>query len=96
MFFKRNWKMFCSFQRIVLLASWIVAVVQNDPIRCMSLLVQTNSTIAANQYDAFGINTAFSLEKFRKQLKIDVLRYEQDDMEFEIQGVSCAVRNNLK
>lgn len=57
------------------------------------LNVQTSSTIAANQYRAFGLDSSFSLEKFRQDLKIDVLRYEQDDMEFEVNGISCAVRS---
>jgi hypothetical protein len=41
---------------------------------------------------SMGVDSAFSLEKFRAGFSIEVNRYEGNEMEFEMKGVSCAVR----
>ena len=56
--------------------------------------LQTNSTIAANQYKAAGMDKSFKLAEFKQGLKIDVTRYEGHDMEFEVKGITCAVSNH--
>ena len=47
--------------------------------------------MSANQYMAAGVDSAFSLEGFKKGFDISITRYEGDEMEFEMKGVSCAV-----
>ena len=54
--------------------------------------LQTTSTIAASQWASLGVDAAFDLEKFKKGFQVDITRYEGYDMEFEMKGVSCAVR----
>jgi len=54
-------------------------------------LVQTSSTISAAQFQSAGVNSSFNLNQFKEGLKIDVLQYEGDEMEFEVKGISCAV-----
>lgn len=56
----------------------------------------TTSTIAASQYMSMGVDSAFSLQKFRAGFSIEVNRYEGNEMEFEMKGVSCAVANSLR
>jgi len=53
--------------------------------------LQTTSTIAATQWGSLGVDASFDLDKFKQGFQIDVTRYEGDDMEFEMKGVSCAV-----
>ena len=48
--------------------------------------------MSANQYMAAGVDSTFSLEGFKKGFNISITRYEGDEMEFEMKGVSCAVR----
>ena len=38
-----------------------------------------------------GTGNVFSLERFKAGLDIKITKYEGDDMEFELKGVSCAV-----
>ena len=52
---------------------------------------QTESTLSAHQYAPMGASQAFSLAKFKKGLNITITKYEGDDMEFEMKGISCAV-----
>ena len=54
--------------------------------------VQTNSTLAANQYMASGADHAFNLTTFKKGFSIKITKYQGTDMEFEMKGASCAVR----
>ena len=37
------------------------------------------------------MDASFDLDSFRRGFNIDITRYEGDDMEFEMKGVSCAV-----
>lgn len=55
-------------------------------------LPQTTSTIAASQWGSLGVDASFDMARFREGFSIDIKRYEGDDMEFEMKGVSCAVR----
>lgn len=55
------------------------------------IAMQTSSTIAANQYQSVGVDQSFNLQKFKQGLNIEVLRYDENDMEFEVHGISCAV-----
>lgn len=57
-----------------------------------SLPLQTTSTIAASQWASLGVDAAFDLARFKRGFDINITRYEGDDMEFEMKGVSCAVR----
>ena len=59
---------------------------------CLPPTPQTTSTIAAGQWGSLGVDASFDLENFKQGFKIDVTRYEGDDMEFEMRGASCAVR----
>lgn len=54
--------------------------------------LQTTSTIAATQWASLGVDAAFDLARFKRGFDINITRYEGDDMEFEMKGVSCAVR----
>lgn len=56
----------------------------------------TNSTIAANQYRASGIDKSFKLGSFKQGLNIEITRYEGHDMEFEVKGITCAMANTLR
>eukprot|EP00887_Chlorella_sp_A99_P005135 scaffold25.g5135.t1 len=56
----------------------------------------TNSTLAANQYMAAGVDHAFSLPRFKRDFSINITRYEGPDMEFEMKGASCALANSLR
>ena len=59
---------------------------------CPSPPLQTTSTIAATQWASLGVDAAFDLARFKRGFDINITRYEGDDMEFEMKGVSCAVR----
>lgn len=54
--------------------------------------LQTTSTIAASQWGSLGVDASFDMARFKQGFSIDIKRYEGDDMEFEMKGVSCAVR----
>lgn len=54
----------------------------------------TSSNIAHNQYG--HKDSSFSLESFKESLKIKILRYDGDDMEFEVSGISCSIANALR
>jgi len=54
-------------------------------------VLQTSSTISAAQFRAAGVDSSFKLDRFKQGLSINVLSYNQDDMEFEVKGISCAV-----
>lgn len=41
---------------------------------------------------ASGVDSAFNLQTFKQGLNISVNKYTGDDMEFEVKGLSCAVR----
>lgn len=41
-----------------------------------------------------GVDAAFDLARFKRGFDIQVTSYEGDDMEFEMRGVSCAVRGS--
>lgn len=62
--------------------------------------LQTDSTIAASQYRAAGIDSSFKLQRFNESLSINILRYTDhnpaSDMVFEIKGISCAMANTLR
>lgn len=54
----------------------------------------TSSNIAHNQYG--HVDSSFSLDAFKESLKIKVLKYDGDDMEFEVSGISCSIANALR
>ncbi|GAB4819550.1 hypothetical protein N2152v2_006967 [Parachlorella kessleri] len=56
----------------------------------------TESTLSAHQYAPMGTSQAFSLAKFKKGFNITITKYEGDDMEFELKGISCAMANSLR
>ncbi|PSC68794.1 DNA-directed RNA polymerases I and III subunit RPAC1 [Micractinium conductrix] len=58
--------------------------------------LHTTSTIAATQWASLGVDASFDLDSFRRGFNIDITRYEGDDMEFEMKGVSCALANSLR
>ncbi|KAL4433723.1 hypothetical protein ABPG75_000164 [Micractinium tetrahymenae] len=58
--------------------------------------LHTTSTIAASQWGSLGVDASFDMDRFRRGFSIDIKRYEGDDMEFEMKGVSCAVANSLR
>lgn len=58
--------------------------------------LHTTSTIAASQWGSLGVDASFDMASFKKGFSIDIKRYEGDDMEFEMKGVSCAVANSLR
>jgi DNA-directed RNA polymerase I and III subunit RPAC1 len=58
--------------------------------------LQTSSTISAGQYAAAGEARTFDLAAFKAGLRVDVARYEGDEMEFEVGGLSCAMANALR
>ncbi|KAI7838406.1 hypothetical protein COHA_007810 [Chlorella ohadii] len=58
--------------------------------------LHTTSTIAATQWASLGVDAAFDLARFKRGFDINITRYEGDDMEFEMKGVSCAVANSLR
>ena len=60
--------------------------------RAVPCCSQTTSTIAASQWGSLGVDASFDMASFKKGFSIDIKRYEGDDMEFEMKGVSCAVR----
>jgi len=53
--------------------------------------LQTSSSIASSQFQSVGIESKFSIQEFKKNLKIDIRKYDGYDMEFEIEGISCSV-----
>jgi hypothetical protein len=56
--------------------------------------LQTTSTIASSQWASQGVDASFDMQKFKQEFKINVTRVEGFDMEFEMLGVSCAVRHS--
>jgi hypothetical protein len=55
---------------------------------CFAL--QTSSSLASTTIP--GVDTSFKLDNFKQGLNIEVTKYENHDMEFEVKGISCAVR----
>lgn len=58
----------------------------------------TSSSIAHNQYSNFApAQDADSfLEEFHKSLRMTIRSYEDDVMEFEVEGISCSIANALR
>lgn len=48
--------------------------------------------MSSSQFQSVGIDSAFSLKEFKTRLGIRVRKYDNYDMEFEIEGISCSVR----
>jgi hypothetical protein len=42
-----------------------------------------------------GVDSSFKLDNFKQGLNIEITKYENHDMEFEIKGISCAVSESL-
>jgi len=51
--------------------------------------LQTSSSLASTTLP--GVDSSFKLDNFKQGLNIEVTKYENHDMEFEIKGISCAV-----
>ena len=68
------------------------ALPPRPPLASLCPRTQTSSTQAVGQWAALGSEGAFDPRAFKQQLDIKITKYEDYDMEFELKGVSCAVR----
>ena len=48
--------------------------------------------MASSQFMAIGLDSTFDMKMFQQGFSIDITKCNGNDMEFEMQGVSCAVR----
>ncbi|KAL4514328.1 hypothetical protein Ndes2437A_g01045 [Nannochloris sp. 'desiccata'] len=54
----------------------------------------TSSSLASTTLP--GVDSSFKLDNFKQSVNIEVTKYENHDMEFEVKGISCAMANTLR
>jgi hypothetical protein len=65
------------------------ALSSDDIYSTVAKILQTSSSLASTTLP--GVDSSFKLDHFKQGLNIEVTKYENHDMEFEIKGISCAV-----
>lgn len=58
--------------------------------------VQTDNIQYSGAYASMGIDNSLRLDRFRDNFRIDVIRLNKDDIEFDMIGIDAAVANAFR
>lgn len=62
----------------------------------MLLLEQTESVQYSGAYMAYGVDNSLRLEDFCKNLRVEIVSLNEEDIEFDIVGIDAAIANAFR
>lgn len=62
----------------------------------MCLLKQTESVQYSGAYMAYGVDNSLRIEDFCKNLRVEIISMNEEDIEFDIVGIDAAIANAFR
>jgi hypothetical protein len=60
------------------------------------LLEQTESVQYSGAYMAYGVDNSLRMEEFCKNLRVDIVSLNEEDIEFDLVGIDAAIANAFR
>lgn len=82
---------------VVTIGSFIfmfVLLIDDSNIRC--LFEQTESVQYSGAYMAYGVDNSLRIEDFCKNLRVEIVSLNEEDIEFDLVGIDAAIANAFR